>query len=43
MRISINDIIRKKSLSEKISVVTAYDYSIAKICDASNIDIILVG
>jgi 3-methyl-2-oxobutanoate hydroxymethyltransferase len=43
MRISINDIIQKKSLSEKITVVTAYDYSIAKICDASNIDIILVG
>jgi 3-methyl-2-oxobutanoate hydroxymethyltransferase len=43
MRISINDIIQKKGRSEKICVVTAYDYTTAKICDTSNIDIILVG
>src|SRR5919107_2587654 len=43
MRRSINDILQKKKHSEKISVITAYDYSTAKICDISNIDIILVG
>jgi len=43
MRHSINDIKQKKKSSEKITVVTAYDYSTAKICDTSNIDMILVG
>jgi 3-methyl-2-oxobutanoate hydroxymethyltransferase len=43
MRTSVTDIKQKKSKSEKIVVVTAYDYSTAKICDASGIDIILVG
>lgn len=43
MRTSINDILKKKILSEKISVVTAYDYTTAKICDSSKIDVILVG
>lgn len=43
MRISINDIGQKKSKHEKIAVVTAYDYSTAKICDVSGIDVILVG
>lgn len=28
---------------EKISMITAYDYSMAKLVDASNIDVILVG
>ncbi|MBQ7985334.1 MAG: 3-methyl-2-oxobutanoate hydroxymethyltransferase, partial [Bacteroidales bacterium] len=28
---------------EKISMLTAYDYSMAKLVDASNIDVILVG
>ena len=43
MRISITDIQQKKNRSEKIAVVTAYDYSTAKICDTSGIEIILVG
>ncbi len=43
MRVSITDIKQKKKRSEKIVVVTAYDYSTAKICDTSGIDIILVG
>ncbi len=40
---SISEIKQKKLHSEKITVVTAYDYSTAKICDISGIDIILVG
>jgi 3-methyl-2-oxobutanoate hydroxymethyltransferase len=43
MRISVNDIRQRKMHSEKISVVTAYDYSTAKVCDSSGIEIILVG
>jgi 3-methyl-2-oxobutanoate hydroxymethyltransferase len=43
MRISITDIQQKKNRSEKIAVVTAYDYSTAKICDTSGIEVILVG
>ncbi len=43
MRTSIADIQQKKDKSEKIVVVTAYDYSTAKICDTSGIEIILVG
>ncbi len=43
MRPSITDIKKKKNKSEKITVVTAYDYSTAKICDISGIEIILVG
>jgi 3-methyl-2-oxobutanoate hydroxymethyltransferase len=43
MKLSITDIKQKKNKSEKITVVTAYDYSTSKICDTSGIDIILVG
>jgi 3-methyl-2-oxobutanoate hydroxymethyltransferase len=32
-----------KRKDEKISMLTAYDYSLAKIVDASGIDVILVG
>lgn len=32
-----------KRKGEKISMLTAYDYSLAKIVDASGIDVILVG
>jgi 3-methyl-2-oxobutanoate hydroxymethyltransferase len=41
-KFSVNDIISKKG-KEKISVLTAYDYSTAKICDSAGIDILLVG
>ena len=41
-KLNINDIISKKG-KEKISVLTAYEYSTAKICDSAGIDILLVG
>jgi 3-methyl-2-oxobutanoate hydroxymethyltransferase len=41
-KINVNDILSKKG-REKISVLTAYDYSTAKICDRAEIDILLVG
>ena len=37
------DIIAKKSAGKKISVVTAYDYSLALLCDKAGVDILLVG
>lgn len=41
-RISVNKI-RKMKGKEKISMLTAYDYSMAKLVDNAGIDIILVG
>jgi len=41
-KLNVNDIISKKG-KEKISVLTAYEYSTAKICDSAGIDILLVG
>jgi 3-methyl-2-oxobutanoate hydroxymethyltransferase len=37
------DIIAKKIAGQKISVITAYDYSLASLCDRAGIDILLVG
>jgi 3-methyl-2-oxobutanoate hydroxymethyltransferase len=41
-KLSVNDILSKKG-KEKVSVITAYEYSTAKICDSAGIDILLVG
>lgn len=41
-KVSVNDILAMKG-REKISVLTAYDYSTARICDRAGIDIVLVG
>jgi 3-methyl-2-oxobutanoate hydroxymethyltransferase len=41
-KLNINDILSKKG-KEKISVLTAYEYSTARICDRADIDILLVG
>ena len=41
-KLNVGDIISKKG-KEKISVITAYEYSTAKICDSAGIDILLVG
>jgi len=42
-KITTNVIREMKNRSEKISMLTAYDYSMAKIIDNTNIDVILVG
>lgn len=42
-RVTTNTLVKMKSLGEKISMLTAYDYSFSKIIDASGIDVILVG
>jgi len=41
-KVSVNDIIAMKG-AEKISVLTAYDYSTSLICDRAGVDILLVG
>src|SRR4030066_985163 len=43
MRVSINEIKEKKSKKEKIVMLTAYDYSTAKLVDEANVPLILVG
>ncbi len=42
-RITVKSLIEMKERGEKISMLTAYDYSMAKIVDVANIDVILVG
>ncbi len=42
-KVTTNTLQKMKAGGEKISMITAYDYSFAKIFDAAGIDIILVG
>ncbi|PCJ94091.1 MAG: 3-methyl-2-oxobutanoate hydroxymethyltransferase [Flavobacteriaceae bacterium] len=42
-RITVKSLVEMKKNGEKISMLTSYDYSMAKIVDAANVDIILVG
>ncbi|MDB5200717.1 MAG: panB [Ferruginibacter sp.] len=42
-KITTNTLQKMKAAGEKISMITAYDFSFAKIFDAAGIDIILVG
>src|SRR6187399_3572379 len=42
-KITTNTLQKMKTNGEKISMITAYDYSFARIFDAANIDVILVG
>jgi 3-methyl-2-oxobutanoate hydroxymethyltransferase len=43
MRVSINDVKEMKTKKEKIVMLTAYDYSTAKLVDEAGIPLILVG
>ncbi|WP_040253911.1 3-methyl-2-oxobutanoate hydroxymethyltransferase [Psychroserpens mesophilus] len=42
-RITVKTLVDMKSKGEKISMLTAYDYTMAKIVDEAGIDVILVG
>ena len=42
-RVTVKSLIEMKSLGEKISMLTAYDYTMAKILDGAGVDVILVG
>ncbi|RNC89894.1 MAG: 3-methyl-2-oxobutanoate hydroxymethyltransferase [Allomuricauda sp.] len=42
-RVTVKSLIEMKQNGEKISMLTAYDYSMAKIVDSANVDVILVG
>lgn len=43
MHKSVRDILEKRQAGTKISAITAYDYTMASLCDKSGIDILLVG
>ena len=42
-RITVKSLVEMKANKEKISMLTAYDYTMAKIVDRAGVDIILVG
>ena len=42
-RITVKSLVEMKSNMEKISMLTAYDYTTAKIVDGAGVDVILVG
>lgn len=42
-RVTTNSVQKMKEMGEKISMLTAYDFTLAKIVDSAGIDIILVG
>ena len=42
-RVTVKSLVEMKQNCEKISMLTAYDYSMAKIVDSANVDVILVG
>ncbi|WP_149275980.1 3-methyl-2-oxobutanoate hydroxymethyltransferase [Pareuzebyella sediminis] len=42
-RVTVKSLVDMKQNGEKISMLTAYDYSMAKIIDSANVDVILVG
>ena len=42
-RITVKSLVEMKANAEKISMLTAYDYTMAKILDGAGIDVLLVG
>lgn len=43
LKVTISDILDKKKNKEKITMLTAYDYSISRICNEADLDIVLIG
>ena len=42
-RVLIGELLNRKQRGERITMLTAYDYPIAKLVDESGVDIVLVG
>ena len=42
-RITVKSLVEMKANKEKISMLTAYDYTMASIVDGAGVDVILVG
>ena len=42
-RVTVKSLVYMKAANEKISMLTAYDYTMAKIVDGAGVDVILVG
>jgi 3-methyl-2-oxobutanoate hydroxymethyltransferase len=42
-RVTVEDLMRRKAQGGKITMLTAYDYPMAKLVDESGVDIVLVG
>ena len=42
-KVTTSTVARMKQQGEKIAMITAYDYTMASLVDASGIDLILVG
>ena len=42
-RVTVKSLVEMKAAREKISMLTAYDYTTAKIVDGAGVDVILVG
>ena len=42
-RVTVKSLVEMKANGEKISMLTAYDYTMAKILDAAGLDVLLVG
>ena len=42
-KITISDILNKKKNKEKITMLTSYDYSISRICNDTDLDMVLIG
>lgn len=43
MKLTVKDISKKKEKGEKITCLTAYDYSFARLLDEAGVDVLLVG
>jgi 3-methyl-2-oxobutanoate hydroxymethyltransferase len=43
LKVTISEILDKKKNKEKITMLTAYDYSISRICNEADLDIVLIG